>query len=81
MNKPITQVEAYRIATERPFFCGHLFPQYQGNIAARIQKAVHDEGHRPVMPKPPAGGGKGYTQSREAYSQRGKSRLTDGVKS
>ena len=52
----MTPAQAYILITERPFQYAHLAPRHEGNIAARIQKAVRDEGHRPALPKPPNGG-------------------------
>jgi len=52
----LTNAQVYAIVSERPFFAAHLFTQYEGSIAARIQKAVRDEGHMPKSPEPPKGG-------------------------
>ena len=46
----MTPAQAYILITERPFQYAHLAPRHEGNIAARIQKAVRDEGHRPALP-------------------------------
>jgi hypothetical protein len=52
----LTNAQVYAIVSERPFFAAHLFTRYEGSIAARIQKAVRDEGHMPKSPEHPKGG-------------------------